>query len=144
MEPTGGQSGARKRMLLWGGVVIAAIALWQAMAGCEPPRPRGASPAYMRWTATDDSGRTWELLTSYESRTASGEKGEADRFKPLVGKVTVQQRGGQRVDFLLQVTTAAGHPVFSLTVAGKRPTAPSLTITDASGQEVARGDFKYG
>ena len=143
MEPTARQSGVQKRMLLWGGIAIAAIALWQAMAGCEPPRPRGAS-AYMRWTATDDSGRAWELLAYQHPRPAGQEQSEADRLKPLVGKVTVQQRGGQRVDFLLQVTTAAGHSVSSITVAGKLPTAPSLAITDASGQEVARGNFKYG
>jgi hypothetical protein len=126
-------------------VVSAAIALWGLLAGCESAKS-GASvaPDSIRWTARDNSGRQWELLAWKLPGATGQEEAKPERSKPLVGTVGVYRRSRELVNFSLQVATPAGEEVYSLTVAGRRPTEPTFTITDALGQEVARGNFEYG
>jgi hypothetical protein len=121
------------------------VALWGSLAGCGPvERGNTGRPDSVRWTATDESGRQWELLAWKLPGATSQKATQPERSKPPVGTVNVQRAGRELVVFSLQVATPAGEGVYSLTVAGKRPTAPTFVITDASGHEVARGSFEYG
>jgi len=46
--------------------------------------------------------------------------------------------------FAMSIQGETGETVSSLSVNGRRPPKPKLTITDQSGEVVAEGDFEYG
>jgi len=135
----------RKRWLIPCGLVSVAIGLWGVLTGCQPPEGQEAvSRGSTRWTATDESGRQWVLLAWKASGAAGQGQVRPDHSNPLVGEVNVDRRSRDLVNFSLEVTTPAGEQLYLLTVADRVPAEPAFAITDASGQEVARGKFEYG
>ena len=143
---------------VWPGALLLAVVLlfgvWCDSERTVPSRPTAESgstgvvatqprPGLVQLTAKDARGQEWTLVASGESR---GEVSPTTASPPsLVGTVQVREtRGPGDVSLLLALETEPGQRVASVTVDGERPPEPKFAISDASGQEVASGNFRYG
>jgi len=100
--------------------------------------------------AKDERGRRWQLSASRlmggdgSIAITAEQPAELDFSKPLVGSVRAQKQARGQVRLGLELKTAGGQQVSSLTVGGRLPPEPTFTITDASGKQVDSGKFEYG
>ena len=102
-------------------------------ADADAARPRPAPSVVSGWGAAQ--------MEPIEVR--AGETAQMNFGPPYKLALSVYHMPGE-ARFAMAIQGETGETVASLSVNGRRPQKPKLTITDQSGEVVAEGDFEYG